>query len=194
VQGYGSLVTSFRFCDETEFGFGWVAEEKMRRCSHALVADGKVWLTDTVAWPEAEERARALGEPAGVLQLLDRHNRDCADVAARLGVPHVKLAAGGPFEAITLVRTRLWTEIALWWGDRRVLVTGDALGTFAYWTATGERLGVHPLFRLFPPRKLGSYEPEHVLNGHGEGLHEDATRAVREALRTSRRRALRAFF
>ena len=30
---------------------------------------------------------RSLGEPAAVLQLLDRHNRDCAAFAERLGVP-----------------------------------------------------------------------------------------------------------
>ena len=30
----------------------------------------------------------ALGEIAGVLQLLDRHNRDCAPLAERFGVPH----------------------------------------------------------------------------------------------------------
>ena len=187
-------MTSFRFCDETEFGFGWVADEKMRRCSHALAADGKVWLVDTVAWPEAEERARTLGEPAGVLQLLDRHNRDCAQVAARLRVPHVKLRPAGPFEAVTVVDIPRWHEIALWWPERRVLVAADALGTFAYWTARGERLGVHPLLRLFPPRKLARYEPERILAGHGNGIDEGAAPALREALRTSRRRFLRAFF
>ncbi len=35
-----------RFCDEQEFGFGWLDDdERMRRTSHALVADGGVWLT-----------------------------------------------------------------------------------------------------------------------------------------------------
>jgi hypothetical protein len=186
-------VTSFRVCDETEFGFGWVADERLRRCSHAFAADGKVWLVDALAWPEAEERARALGEPAGVLQLLDRHNRDCAEVAARLGVPHVKLGAAGPFEPFPVASLPFWKEIVLWWPERRVLVAADVLGTFAYWTARGERLGVHPLSRLFPPRRLAGLDPDHILCGHGEGLHENATPALRDALRTSRRRFLRAF-
>ena len=45
----------------------------------------------------------ALGEPAGVVQLLDRHNRDCAAVAAELGVPHLVVpdaVPDSPFEAI----------------------------------------------------------------------------------------------
>jgi hypothetical protein len=41
--------------------------------------------------PVADERAlarvRELGHPAGVVQLLDRHARDCRSVAERLGVP-----------------------------------------------------------------------------------------------------------
>ena len=79
---------AFRYCDETAFGFSWVAEETMTRTSHCLAGGGRVWFVDPVDWPEAIERARSVGDPAAVLQLLDRHNRDCASVAARLGVPH----------------------------------------------------------------------------------------------------------
>jgi myo-inositol-1(or 4)-monophosphatase len=35
-----------RFCDEAAFGFGWIRDELIGRCSHALVADGRVWLVD----------------------------------------------------------------------------------------------------------------------------------------------------
>jgi len=70
---------TFRFCDDFgPDGFGWVVEEAMTRTSHALAADAKVWLVDPIDWPEAIERALTLGEPAGVVQLLDRHQRDCA--------------------------------------------------------------------------------------------------------------------
>ena len=76
-----------RIVDESERGFGWISPEPrfMQRTSHALVAGGKVWLIDPVLEDGALERIRALGEPAGVLQLLDRHGRDCAD-RAELGL------------------------------------------------------------------------------------------------------------
>jgi hypothetical protein len=47
---------------------------------------------------------------------------------------------------------------------------------------------VHPILRARPPRALGRFEPEHVLVGHGEGVHADATDALREALSGARRR------
>lgn len=184
------------FVDELEFGFGWLSPErpKLRLTGHALLAEGGVWLIDPPEADGVEERIHALGEPAGVLQLLDRHDRDCADLARRLGVPHhrVPFEPVGPFETIPIVRRRFWREVALWWPERRVLVCGDALGTVPhYFALDGERLGVHPLLRLTPPRQLARREPEHVLCGHGAGVHEHAAQAVREALEHSRRRAPR---
>jgi hypothetical protein len=61
----------------------------MRRCSHALAVDGRVWIFDAVADEEALARVVELGEPAGVVQLLNRHYRDNAALAERLGVPRV---------------------------------------------------------------------------------------------------------
>lgn len=184
------------FVDELEFGFGWLSPErpKLRLTGHALLAEGGIWLIDPPEADGVEERIHALGEPAGVLQLLDRHDRDCADLARRLGVPHhrVPFEPVGPFETIPIVRRRFWREVALWWPERRVLVCGDALGTVPhYFALDGERLGVHPLLRLTPPRQLARREPEHVLCGHGAGVHEHAAQAVREALEHSRRRAPR---
>jgi hypothetical protein len=128
-----------RFVDDQDFGFGWVADdETVRRTSHALVVDGGVWFVDPVDWPEAEERARLLGEPRGVIQLLDRHNRDCAALAVRLGVPHHALPARiehAEFEFLPIARNRWWREVALWWPARRVLVCADAVGTLAYFRA-----------------------------------------------------------
>lgn len=182
-----------RFVDEADWGLGWIAAEPrfLQRCSHALVHDGKVWLVDVVDGDGVEESIRELGEPAGVVQLLDRHRRDCAALALRLKVPlHVtpfEVVPGAPFRPLRIVRTRLWTEIALWWPERRVLVCGDALGTAPYFLAPRERLGVHPFLRLVPP-SLGGLEPRHILVGHGEGIHEDAGAALDDALATSGRR------
>lgn len=182
---------TFRFCDETALGFSWVAEETMTRTSHALVADGRVWLVDPVDWPEAIERTRSLGEPAGVLQLLDRHNRDCAAVAARLEVPHLIAPAvvpDSPFEVVDVKHGKRWREIALWWPEPRVLAVAEAIGTNRFFTGGRRAAGVHLLLRLTPPKTLARFDPEHLLVGHGEGLHGPAAAAaLREALRHSRR-------
>ncbi len=39
-------------------GFSWIVAEPMTRTSHALAAEGKVWLVDPVDWPKAIERAQ----------------------------------------------------------------------------------------------------------------------------------------
>src|SRR3954465_10265029 len=96
---------------EVAFGVSWEIEEPTRRTSHALLADGRVWLIDPVDQPEAMERVAALAEPAAVVQLLDRHNRDCAAIAGRLGVPHLHVpdaVPGSPFQAIPVVRIPRW--------------------------------------------------------------------------------------
>jgi len=175
-----------RLCDEQDFGFGWISDGPVPRTSHALAADSGVWIVEPVDAPGLDERIAALGEPRGVLQLLDRHNRDGEAVARRLGVPLHRLGTG-PFEAIGIVRIPGWRELALWWPERRVLVAGDALGTLPYFREPGAVLGIHPLLRLTPPRQLAALEPLHVLVGHGEGVHEDAADELRRALRRSRR-------
>jgi hypothetical protein len=174
--------------DEFDGGFGWIMREFMQRCSHALVLDGRVWLIDPVDVGGLEERVRAAGEPAGVLQLLDRHNRDCVELARRLDVPHhvVPPEPVGPFAFLPIRSSRRWREVALWWQDRRVLVCADALGTADYYRARGERLAVHPLLRLRPPRL--DVQPEAILCGHGPGVLAGADAALREAFSTSRRR------
>ena len=184
-----------RFSDPLPFGFGWIAEEPrlLQRASHALVHDGRVWLVDPVDIDGLDDRIRRHGEPAGVLQLIDRHGRGGAALAHRYGVPlHLVPEAGAPgtpFEAVRSVNLPLWREAALWWPERRTLVVADALGTASYFLAPGERLGVHPLLRLLPPRSLACFDVEHVLCGHGAGVHGgDSSAALREALGSSRRR------
>jgi hypothetical protein len=181
------------FCDELPFGFGWIAAEPrlLHRSSHALVDGGRVWLVDPVYVEGLDERIGALGQPVGVIQLVDRHARDSDALAAHYGVPIRKAAAAGvpgaPFEVLRVVNLPGWHEIGLWWAERRTLVVGDALGTASYFLGPGERLAVHPLLRLFPPRSFARFDPEHILCGHGVGVHGDsATQALRTALKTSR--------
>jgi hypothetical protein len=188
--------TELSFCDEIGGGFGWQVDERMQRTSHALAGEDGVWIFDPIAWEPALERIAELGKPAGVVQLLDRHKRDCAEVATLLGVPRYALPDNElpGLEQIVVVDFPFWRERAVWVPSRQALVCADALGTAPYFRTPDEPLGVHPLLRLKPPRVLGRYEPQHVLCGHGAGVHGPETpAAVREALATARRRLPRAW-
>jgi hypothetical protein len=49
------------------------------------------------------------------------------------------------------------------------------------------------MLRALPPRRLADFEPEHLLTGHGTGLHGPGTAAaLADALAGSRRRIPRA--
>ena len=191
----GSFGVRTRFCDELPFGFGWIADEppRLERASHALVDDGRVWLVDPVDDPALDERIDASGRVVGVIQLLDRHGRDAAALAARYDVPlHVAPrdgVPGSPFRVLRAVDFPTWREAALWWPERR---TPGRRGCARHRVVLSRRparlLAVHPLLRLFPPRSLGKLAPEHVLCGHGEGVHgAEAAPALREALSSARR-------
>jgi hypothetical protein len=184
-----------RFVDEFEGSLGWTpaARELRRRTSHAVASRGRVWIVDALDGPGVDERIRELGEPAGVVQLLDRHNRDCRSVAECLNVPlHVLPFAGvadAPFEVVRVLDLPGWREAALWFPTERVLVCADAVGSARYFRAGGEPIGVHPLLRLWPPKALARFEPRQLLMGHGTGLQgEEATYALQAALATARRR------
>ncbi len=182
-----------RFCDDRgQRGFSWTVDEPATRTSHALSSGGAVWLVDPVRFDEAIARARELGEMAAVLQLLDRHNRDCAAVAAELGVPHLATPDAvpqSPFEMIAVKTSSRWRETALWWPEERTLVVAEAIGTNRFFSGDRDPAGVHLLLRLTPPRAaLGAFEPEHLLVGHGEGLHGPAAAVgLHTALAHSRR-------
>ncbi len=172
-------------------GFSWIVDEPMTRTSHALATDGRVWLVDPVRFEPALERALGLGRPAAVLQLLDRHNRDCVTVATELGVPHLvapDVVPESPFATIAVRRTKRWRETALWWPAEATLVVPEAIGTNPFFTAGGDAAGVHLLLRLAPPRDaFAGFEPQHLLVGHGRGLHGPAaTAALARALDASR--------
>lgn len=178
-----AVTATLKTYDEFEHGLTWVVDEPIERSSHALVADGRVWLVDPVDVPEAIDRATALGEPAAVLQLLDRHNRDCVAVAERLGVLHVKVpdtVPGSPFEAVPTLRVPAWQESALWWPAQKLLVVAEIVGTAFPWTGGRAAAGIHIFLRATPPGRLRGYEPEHLLVGHGPGLHGPGTAAALE--------------
>jgi hypothetical protein len=171
-------------------GASWQVRDMLFRTSHALVDDGRVWLVDPVDAGDAVAQAAALGEPAGVLQLLDRHNRDSAAVARRLGVPHHKVPDVLPDTPFSLLRIdfgRGWRERALWWPEPKVLVVPESLGTAPAFAVGRGPAGVHPFRRLAPPRSLRPLVPEHLLVGHGPSLHHgDAAAGLIDALDRSR--------
>jgi hypothetical protein len=160
--------------DELPFGFSWFPEEALTRTAHAIDTGDGVWLIDPVDVPDAIERAQALGRIAGVIQLLDRHNRDCAALAERLGVPYLRLPAtvpGSPFTVVEVLKLPRWHELALWWPERRVLVVSELIGTNHVYRLGNGPAGVHPMLRALPPGALRDYQPEHLLVGHGPGVH-----------------------
>jgi len=205
-------VTDFREIDRWEGGVGWLAhpDETLQRASHALAADGEVWVVDPVDCPGLDDLLAEFGEVAGVVVGLDRHERDAAAVARRHGVSvHLPRPLGGiagdldapvklvddeldgtGYRTITVVDNTLWSEVALHDPDSGTLLVPEAVGTAPHYVASGERLGVHPALRLRPPRRvLSGLDPERVLVGHGEGVHDAAAAALDESLRDARRNA-----
>jgi hypothetical protein len=145
--------------DDHDCGFSWMPDDPLRRTSHALDTPGGVWLIDPVDEREALERATSLGSPAGVVQLLDRHARDCAFIAARLGVPHLRIPReipGSPFTVVPVLRVPRWREVALWWPEQRALVVAEALGTTPIHRLDTGAAGVHPLLRILAPLRAGA--------------------------------------
>ena len=176
------------------WGASWIAAEPpyMQRGSHALATEGGVWLVDPVDGDGLDELLAPLGAVRGVLQLLDRHSRDCAALAERFGVPHlsVPFAAidGSPFTVVPVVGRRWWREVALWWPQRRTLVVAEALGTAPYYLSGSGPVGIHPMMRLTPPRVLGALDLQHLLLGHGAPRSgAEVAGAIRRALGRSRR-------
>lgn len=175
-------------------GLTWVEQNAIGRAAHAVVGGERVWLIDPFEDQPALQAAASLGPPAGVLQLLDRHNRDCEAIAARLGVPLYRVPAHvpeTPFEFVPVVSRARWREVALWWPQARTLIVAEAIGTGPLF-ALGRRAGVHPLLRLMPPRAaLSKFRPDLLLVGHGEPIESEATEALDDALANSRSDILR---
>ena len=170
-------------------GLTWIDPGKTGRSAHAVRSQGRVWLIDPFDDPPALAEAGSLGAPAGVIQLLDRHNRDCEAIASRLGVALLRVPDGAPdtpFEVIKILSRYSWHEVALWWEREGALFVAEAIGT-APAIALGRRAGVHPMLRLTPPRsQLAPYRPSMLLVGHGPAIEADAAVALDDALARSR--------
>lgn len=180
-----------RFHDH-DLGSSWTQSEMMLRGSHALVSDGRVWLIDPVDSGDDVERAALGNEPAGVIQLLDRHNRACKVVAERLGVPHLRLPTelpDSPFTPFSVIDRPKWREVGLWWPERKALVVAEAIGTVKEIAVADTGISIHPMLRLTPPGSLRKYtEVEHLFPGHGRPLHApDSGERIQTALDRSRR-------
>lgn len=176
------------------WGLSWVAAEPafMRRGSHAVRGDGGVWLFDPVDGDGLDEAIAGLGTVRGVVQLVDRHPRDCAAMAQRYGVPLHRVPKDGvpglAAEPIVLHDRPWWREVAFWLPARRALLVGESVGTAPYFVMDGDRLGLHPLARITPPEALLGRDPAHLLPGHGEalsgdGIGEELARVVRRGRR-----------
>jgi hypothetical protein len=202
--------------DVTEWdgGFSWIAhpEEGMQRASHALPDGDSVWVVDPVDYEGLDDRLADAGSVTGVLTLLDRHKRDAEAVARRHDAPvyvpawmdGVAGEVDAPVERFTdrlgdtayrarrVLDNRVWQECALF--DGETLVVPEAVGTAEYFRSKRERLGVHPMLRLLPPRRqLGDIDPHRVLTGHGIGVLDAGGTALESALAGSRRRAPAAY-
>lgn len=171
-------------------GVTWYETNAMARAAHAVRAGQDTWLIDPFDDPAALTAVSELGPPAGVIQLLNRHNRDCAEIAQRLGVPHHKvptvLPPGTGFDPVSVVARPWWKEVALWFAAEQTLIVAEAIGTAALF-ALGRPAGVHPMLRLTPPRSsLGNFSPERLLVGHGPALESGGSEALKGALATAR--------
>lgn len=172
-----------------ELGVTWLEAGGMQRTAHALRDGERVWLIDPFTDDAALAAAAELGRPVGVIQLLDRHNRDGAALARRFEVPLWRLprtVPDSPFTVVSVVSVPGWREVALWWEQQQALVVAEAVGTAPLF-ALGRRLGVHPMLRITPPRDaLSRHRPERLLVGHGPPIESDAASALTEALAASR--------
>ena len=162
---------------ELPFGSTWVQDEAMARASHALVADGRVWIVDPVDSPGVVERAQGLGEVAAVVQLLDRHNRDArrshrGSASASKGA---RRRPGQPVEVVRVGHWPKWAVNALWWQARRALSSRrrSAPALFTLGRAPSACTRCSPDAARKP---LGGFAPDHLLVGHGPAVDGDASR------------------
>lgn len=176
--------------------FAWLADagDLMSRSSCALVVRGGCLVVDPVDVPGLDEALSAIGPVRGVVTLLDRHQRDAAAVAARLGVERVMpVALGGSglhvegIEERTVIDRRWWRESLLWLPGRRLLVCVETLATAdAFLARSRDPLGMHPLARIVVPRRVfDGIDPLVIAVGHGPPLRDGASQALRRTLRTA---------
>jgi hypothetical protein len=170
----------------------WIANpaERMQRASVALAIDGGCLVFDPVDAEGLDDALAGIGRVLGVGQLLDRHQRDGARLAARHGAPRLTPSELGRSRAYPELESRVvfdawhWHETALWLRERRLLIVPESIGTVPFFLAhAGDRLGLHPLARLKPPRAaLAGLDPDAIAVGHGAPVIGGAAPDLRRAL------------
>ncbi len=172
------------------------AGDPAQRASSAIVADAGTLVVDPVDGDGLDALLSGLPPVIGVVTLLDRHQRDAAVIAERLGAPRLTpIALGGSGVAVdgveerSVFERRSWREALLWLPDRRLLVCAETLGTAGFLLASsGDPLGMHPFARLRPPRAaFAGLDPEVIAVGHGPPLDHDASESMRNVLSGARR-------
>lgn len=174
-----------------------------------------VWVLDPVDAPGLDDRLADLGEVVGVVVCCSHHARDAGAVAERHDVAvyvprwmdRVEERVDAPverfeetigdsgFEIYRFEPMGLWQEAIAYRESDGTLYVPDLLGTSPGYALSDERLGLVLPYRLFPPREqLGELEPERILLGHGEGVFEDASAALDDALTGTRRSFPRALY
>ncbi|MFC4440474.1 MULTISPECIES: hypothetical protein [Natrialbaceae] len=204
----------FELIDTWDGGFGWFAhpDEEGMRASHAFAFDNGVWIVDPLDSPGIHDRIADLGEVVGVAICSSWHTRDAVQFADRYDVP-LFVPAGMPRvgERVTGTVVRYADDLpdagvrvfhrrpipgfveAIFYHDASgTLYVPDTLGTAPYYLVGEERIGAPLLARLFPPRPLLTLDPARICVGHGVGVFEDPTPALRDGVRNSRRRLPRA--
>jgi hypothetical protein len=182
----------------------WIADPD-ERASVALAIDGGCLLFDPVDAEGLDDAIAGVGKVLGVAQLIDRHGRDCAVLAARHGAPRLttselgRSTAYGELELRELYRARRWHETAVWLKERRLLIVPESLGTIPFFLAhPDDRLGMHPLSRIKPPRAgLAGLAADTIAVGHGGPVLGGAAEDLRKVLigaRTDLPSALRTTF
>lgn len=193
----------YRACDRWADGVGWRAHprETGARTSHAVRADEGIWLFDPLDAPGIDALLAELGTVAGVAVLSDYHARDAAVFADRYNVPvtvpawltrvadrvdaPVERVADGVagFDLRPVRPLSAWHECVAYRERDRTLYVPDYLSSSAKFTVGDERIGLPSLSRLRPPRAtFADCEPARILCGHGEGIFDEATPALRHCL------------
>ncbi|MFC7132599.1 MULTISPECIES: hypothetical protein [Salinibaculum] len=203
----------YRTIDRWEDGVGWLAHpaEDGQRASHAIRADGGVWLVDPLDAPGVDSLVADLGAVAGVLVLADYHTRDAAAFARRYDVPvtvpawlsRVEDRVDAPvqrvgdsvagFDLRRVRPLRAWRECVAYRERDGTLYVPDYLSSHPKFTVGDERLGLPSLSRLDPPREtFADCDPARILFGHGTGIFEGAPGALTDAVGGARARFPRA--